>query len=46
MNLTYLFIAYAVIWTALFLFILNISKKLKQTSKEIELLQQHLDTQT
>jgi CcmD family protein len=43
MNLIYLFIAYAVIWTALFLFILNISNKLKQTLKEIELLQRHLD---
>ena len=37
-NLGYLFIAYAIIWTALCIYIFNIAKKLSNLRKEIDLL--------
>ncbi|NIA30094.1 MAG: CcmD family protein [Actinobacteria bacterium] len=39
-NLTYLFIAYAFIWTAIFLYLLNIGKKLSFIQREIKLLKE------
>ncbi|NOY61298.1 MAG: CcmD family protein [Calditrichaeota bacterium] len=40
-NLTYLFIAYAFIWTAIFLYLLNIGKKLSFMQREIKLLKEN-----
>ncbi|MBN1480953.1 CcmD family protein [candidate division KSB1 bacterium] len=39
-QLTFLFMAYAIIWTALFLFMLQISKKLTNLRREVKSLQE------
>ncbi len=39
-KLTYLFIAYAFIWTAIFLYLLNIGKKLSFMQREMKLLKE------
>ena len=41
-KLTYLFAAYAVIWTLLFLFMLSSAKKLIHLSKEIDTLKRRI----
>lgn len=41
-NLTYLFIAYAAIWTGLFIFLLQIGKKLTQQQRAVESLKEEL----
>jgi|GEM_PF-3575246 len=41
-NLTYLFTAYAAIWTLLFLFFLSSSKKLIRLAKEVEALKKQI----
>ena len=41
-NLTYLFIAYAAIWTGLFIFLLQIGKKLTQQQRVMESLKEEL----
>lgn len=39
-NLTYLFLAYAFIWTAISVYLLNIGKKLSFMQREIKLLKE------
>lgn len=41
-NLTYLFAAYAVIWSLLFLFLLNSARKLSHLAREIEALKKKI----
>ena len=41
-NMTYLFLAYAAIWTGLFVFILQISKHLSGLQKQVESLKQEI----
>lgn len=43
-NMTYLFLAYAAIWTGLFVFILQISKHLSGLQKQVESLQQDMQS--
>ncbi len=42
-NLTYLFAAYAAIWTLLSLLLLNSAKKLARLAKEIEAMKKQID---
>ena len=41
-NITFLFLAYAAIWTGLFLFMLFIAKRLSNLSKQVNHLQKEL----
>jgi len=43
-KLYYLFTAYAVIWTALFVYLLGLGKKVSLLKKEIELLKERHKT--
>ena len=42
-NLVYLFIAYVAIWTGLFIFMLQIGKKLTQQQRDIANLKEELN---
>jgi len=39
-NLVYLFAAYTIIWTAIFVYMLSIGKKLTLLSREVEILKE------
>ncbi len=41
-NITFLFLAYAAIWTGLFLFMLIIGRRLSTLHKQVERLQKEL----
>lgn len=42
-NLTYLAVAYGIIWLALFVYILSLDRKQKKLSKAIELMEKSLN---
>jgi CcmD family protein len=46
MNLSYLFAAYAVFWGLTFLFVLNLTSRLRRLEREIEALKQALERET
>ena len=43
-NLGYLFLAYAAIWSGIFIYLVNIAKKLTLMEKEIKLLKEYVST--
>ncbi len=44
-NLNYLFFAYAAIWTGLFIFLLQIAKRLSTLQKQVKALQEEMKSQ-
>ena len=41
-SMTFLFAAYAAIWTGLFIFLLQIGKRLTSVQRDLKILQQHV----
>jgi CcmD family protein len=41
MNLSYLFVAYSLIWLALFVFMLRLASKLNNIQRDLDLLQEN-----
>ena len=44
-NLSFLFIAYAAIWTGLFIFLVQISRRLSMVQKQVKALQEGKDVE-
>jgi len=42
-HMTYLFLAYAVIWTALFLYVLRLGRRLNHLHRQVDALQNEFD---
>jgi CcmD family protein len=42
-HMTYLFLAYAVIWTALFIYLLRLGQRLSLLHKQVDALQHQFD---
>lgn len=45
-RLTFLFLAYALIWTVLFVFLCNIARKISSLKRQVDLLQDALGNQS